>query len=126
VVKKAASKKVQPQQKEVKPAADDSIVVPPAPAPAPAPAPVPVDSVVPAPAPAPAPVADGETANVLPPADTVSVESATQFVSVAGYKDLADFAAKHNTTIEVLCKLNPRLNPSEPLAPNDMLYVPKK
>ena len=109
------------------PAADDVAVTPPPaeqPAAAPAPAPVPAAGET---APDPAPAADGDTAAVLPPAAAETASAAgTQFVSVTGYKDLAEFAAKHNTTVEELCKLNPRLNPAEPLSVHEMLYVPKK
>lgn len=126
--RKAVNKKSAPAPKKPAapkpetPAADDAAVaMPPAPAPAPA-----ADDAVATP-PAPAPAAD-DTAAVLPPAAPVENAAAaeTQFVSVAGYKDLAEFASKNNTTIDELCKLNPRLDPNAPLAANDMLYVPKK
>lgn len=126
--KKAAQKpapKAAPKQAPV-PAADEVAPVTPPPAEQPAAAPVAAPEATAPAAPAAAPAADGDTAAVLPPAADTASAAGTEFVSVAGYKDLAEFAAKNNTTIDELCKLNPRLNPAEPLAVNDMLYVPKK
>ena len=115
----APKKPAAPAPKKELPAVEEST-------PATPPAPVPAADEATAALP-PAPAADEATA-VLPPAAPAENAAAaeTQFVSVAGYKDLAEFASKNNTTIDELCKLNPRLDPNAPLAPNDMLYVPKK
>ena len=76
-----------------------------------------------------APAADTGTA-ALPPPAPAPVEnvasSNTLFVSVAGYKTLEEFAAKNNTTVDEVIKLNPRIDRNAPISTYEMLYVPRK
>ena len=70
---------------------------------------------------------DGDVATELPPDGLVdTAANTTKYVSTSGSASLEEFAKKHNTTVEQLRQLNPRLNPEEPLSVNDMLYVPNK
>lgn len=112
------------------------------PAPAPAPAPVPQQESVtpqpppPPPAPAPAP-ADNGTDTTLPPppapADNSTtvlpppapVSGGTDFMPVAGSNTLEEFAAKHNTTVAEVIRLNPQVDPKAPISSYGMLYVPR-
>ena len=123
--KKAVNKKAAPAPKKEAPKAapKEAPVVEEAPQATP---PVPASDDAAATPPA-APASDDAVAALPPSAPVESAAAAeTQFVSVAGYKDLAEFASKNNTTIDELCKLNPRLDPNAPLAASEMLYVPKK
>ena len=70
---------------------------------------------------------DGDVAKELPPDSAVdTAANDTKYVSTSGYASLEEFAKKHNTTVEVLRQMNPRLDPAEPLSTHDMLYVPNK
>ena len=121
--KKAAARKPAPAPK--KEAAEQSAPLPPPPAdnggadalPPPAPAPVSAAAAdtgtAALPPPAPAPVENGAASN-------------TSFVSVAGYKTLEEFAAKNNTTVDEVIKLNPRIDRNAPISTYEMLYVPVK
>lgn len=81
--------------------------------------------------PATAPAGQTETAPALPPeaapmpAETAPAESATDFVSVAGFNSLEEFAAKYNTTVDEIIRLNPRIDRNAPIATFGMLYAPK-
>ena len=82
---------------------------------------------LPPPAPVNAPAADTGTAALPPPAPVENVASSnTLFVSVAGYKTLEEFAAKNNTTVDEVIKLNPRIDRNAPISTYEMLYVPRQ
>ena len=74
------------------------------------------------------PAADSNAAAMPPaaPVDSVNAVESSNFVAAGDAKTLAEFAAKHNTTVEELCKLNPQIDPAAQLEPNKMLFVPKK
>ena len=76
----------------------------------------------PAPAPAPAPV-DAANAGALPP--PAPVAAGTDFMPVAGCNTLEEFAAKHNTTVAEVIRLNPQVDPKAPISSYGMLYVPR-
>ena len=85
------------------------------------------DQAQPQPQPAQGGQRDGDVTTELPPDSAVdTAANDTKYVSTSGYASLEEFARKHNTTVEVLRQMNPRLNPAEPLSNNDMLYVPNK
>ena len=90
------------------------------------------------------PPADNTGTDALPPAETVPAEknasmpspapvenvasSKTDYISAAGYKSLEEFAAKNNTTVDEVIRLNPRIDRNAPISTyaNEMLYVPAK
>jgi len=76
----------------------------------------------------PPPASDGQTGGgtLMPPPTTDNQVESSNFVPVGEAKTPAEFAAKHNITLEELLKLNPQLDPAAPLESNKMLFVPKK
>ena len=59
------------------------------------------------------------------PPEAVPAESSTDFVSVTGFNSLEEFAAKYNTTVDEIIRLNPRIDRNAPIASFGMLYVPR-
>ena len=69
-----------------------------------------------------------ETTAVTPPpaqSEIPAAEGATDFVSVTGFNSLEEFAAKYNTTVDEIIRLNPRIDRNAPIATFGMLYVPR-
>lgn len=120
VKKRQAAKKAAPAPRKEEaapalppqPAAADNQALPPQPAAADA-------------APA-APAENGEAAALPPAAPVENSAAATRYISVAGYKDLEEFAAKNNTTVDTIIRLNPRIDRNAPISTYEMLYVPGK
>ena len=98
---------------------------------APLPPPAPADNSAvtnnPPPPPAPADPAAVQPAGELPPpAPVAGTDNAgTDFVSVAGSNTLEEFAAKNNTTVAEVLRLNPQIDRNAPIANHGMLYVPR-
>ena len=120
--KSAKGKRTAPKAAAKKAEVKEQTVLPPA---------APTEETAPAAAlPPAAPAAPQAETGALPPAapaaDTVNVVESSNFVAAGDAKTLAEFAAKHNTSVEELCKLNPQLDPAAPLDPNKMLFIPKK
>ena len=75
------------------------------------------------------PAENSESASAAAPApvptEAVPAESSTDFVSVTGFNSLEEFAAKYNTTVDEIIRLNPRIDRNAPIASFGMLYVPR-
>ena len=91
---------------------------------------MPPDAPVPSTTPVTPPPAENtaETTAVTPPpaqSEIPAAEGATDFVSVTGFNSLEEFAAKYNTTVDEIIRLNPRIDRNAPIATFGMLYVPR-
>ena len=104
-------------------------------APKPAPTPAPKKEITPPLPPAPPAVTNVPDTNTPPPppADTnvgtlpppAPAAAGTDFVTVAGSNSLEEFAAKNNTTVAEVIRLNPQVDPQAPISSYGMLYVPR-
>ena len=70
----------------------------------------------------PPPPADTNVGTLPPPAPAAA---GTDFVTVAGSNSLEEFAAKNNTTVAEVIRLNPQVDPQAPISSYGMLYVPR-
>ena len=80
----------------------------------------------PPPPPVPATTGEDSAAVLPPPAPVAGADNAgTNFVPVAGSTSLEEFAAKNNTTVAEVIRLNPQIDRNTPIANYGMLYVPR-
>ena len=125
---KAASRRALPAKKsQVKKVTEKKPVAQPSANPAPQNPVMPPEAAVESTTPALPPAENSESASAAAPVPTEAVpaESSTDFVSVTGFNSLEEFAAKYNTTVDEIIRLNPRIDRNAPIASFGMLYVPR-